>query len=313
MGDSPYFYWKIFDFSHCVNLNQFFVLHCIMAFLCIDIGGTNTFFGVGDDDFRKVKEIKTADFLSDINKSVKSVLEEADYPELEKVAVAAAGPIDKDKGLFYPPNIDKEFVQLKDPLEEFAEVEIINDCAAAVLGEYYYGETAENLLYITISSGIGAAFISNGDLVEGRDGNFGEVGHMKIGEELECGCGGTGHWEAYCSGNNLTNMAHELHDLEIDDPKELFEVEGENAEEALDEFKHRTCVGVANLINLYNPDKIIFGGAVALNHFDTILESIENGVKSEIVNEMPEMTLCGLGEIAVLHGLRVNCNGKVKE
>ena len=282
-----------------------------MAFLCIDIGGTNTFFGVGDDDFRKVKEVKTAEFLQDIDKAVKSVLEEAGYPELDQIAVAAAGPVDREKGLFYPPNIDREFVQIKEPLEEFAEVEIVNDCAAAVLGEYHYGETAENLLYITVSSGIGSAYVSDGELVEGRSGNFGEVGHMRIGDDLTCGCGGTGHWEAYCSGENIPEMTEELYDLDIDHARDLFEIDSVKSDKALEEFSNRMRIGVANMINMYNPDKIIFGGAVALNHFDTVLESIEGGIDSDIVNEMPEITLCGLGEIAVLHGLRVKCNGKI--
>jgi glucokinase len=280
-----------------------------MAFLCIDIGGTNTFFGVGDDEFGKVKEFKTAEFLQDIDEAVKLVLEEAGYPELDQIAVAAAGPVDREKGLFYPPNIDKEFVQIKDPLEEFAEVEVVNDCAAAVLGEYHYGETAENLLYITVSSGIGSAYVSDGELVEGSNGNFGEVGHMRIGDDLTCGCGGTGHWEAYCSGENIPEMTEELYDLDIDHAKDLFEIDSVKADKALEEFSDRMRIGVANMINMYNPDKIIFGGAVALNHFDTVLESIEDGIDSDIVNEMPEITLCGLGELAVLHGLRVKCNG----
>lgn len=281
-----------------------------MAFLCIDIGGTNTFFGVGDDDFRKVKEVKTAEFLQDIDKTVKSVLEEVGYPELDQIAVAAAGPVDREKGLFYPPNIDKEFVQIKDPLEEFAEVEVVNDCAAAVLGEYHYGETAENLLYITVSSGIGAAYVSDDELIEGSSGNFGEVGHMRIGDDLTCGCGGTGHWEAYCSGENIPEMTEELYDLDIDHAKDLFEIDSVKADKALEEFGDRMRIGVANMINMYNPDKIIFGGAVALNHFDAVLESIKDGIDSDIVNEMPEITLCGLGELAVLHGLRVKCNGE---
>lgn len=284
-----------------------------MAFLCIDIGGTNTLFGVGNGGFEKVEQVKTVEFLNNIQRTVESVLEDAGHSEVEEVAVAAAGPVDREKGLFYPPNIDREFVQIKEPLQEFAEVNIVNDCAAAVLGEYHYGESAENLLYITVSSGIGAAFVSEGELVEGSNGNFGEVGHMKIGDDLNCGCGGTGHWEAYCSGENIPKMASKLYDLDIDHARDLFELNSEKAESAMQEFKKRTCVGIANLINLYNPDKIIFGGAVALNHFDTILDSIEEGIDAEIVNEMPEITLCGLGEIAVLHGLRVKCNGKVEK
>lgn len=278
-----------------------------MTFLCIDIGGTNTLFGVGDEGFEKVKELKTKEFLLDIETAIEEVISESGQEEVDQIAVAAAGPIDRDKGRFYPPNIDKEFVQIKDPLEEFADVDIINDCAAAVMGEYHYGESADELLYITISSGIGAAYVSEGQLVDGWNGNFGEVGHMTVGEEMSCGCGGEGHWEAYCSGNNLPKMAEELYDLDVDHAKEIFEINSKKAEKVIQEFKYRNRRGIANLINLYNPEKIVFGGAVALNHFEDVRDAVEGGIQEEVVNDLPEMTLCGLGEIAVLHGLRAAC------
>jgi len=275
-----------------------------MAFLCVDIGGTNTLIGVGNGDFQKLEQVKTADFLESIEDTIENVLSDAGYSSVEMVSVAAAGPVDREEGLFYPPNIDKECVQIREPLENFAETRIVNDCAAAVLGEYHYGESAEDLLYVTVSSGIGAAYISDGEMVEGFNGNFGEVGHMRIGDNLECGCGGTGHWEAYCSGENIPEMAENLYNIDLDHPRQLFQKE--SAEEALSEFCKRMRLGVANLINLYNPEKIVFGGAVALNHFDVIEESTE-GLEEEIVNEVPDIKLCGLGENSVLHGLRASC------
>lgn len=280
------------------------VLHCIMVFLCVDIGATNTVLGVGEEDFRKVEKVDTGDFLEDIVSCVETLLSMG-REDVDEVAVAAAGPVDMDEGLFCPPNIDMEKVQIREPLEKFAEVDILNDCAAAVFGEYHCGETAEDLLYITISSGIGAAFITNGKLVEGWNGNFGEVGHMTVGEERECGCGGRGHWEAYCSGENLVEMAEELHDFEVDYPREVFE---EGGEKVLEEFRERNATALADLINLCNPEKIVFGGAVALNHFREVEKSVEMIHDEEIVNERPEVSRCGLGEHSVLHGLRSHCN-----
>jgi len=278
-----------------------------MAFLCIDIGGTNTLFGIGEENFGKVKEMNTERFLSDVSGMVESVIEDSEAEDIQEIAVAAAGPVDREKGVFYPPNIDTEEVQIVEPLERFAETNIVNDCSAAVLGEYYYGESAEELLYVTISSGIGAAYVSEGELVEGWNGNFAEVGHITVGEELECGCGGRGHWEAYCSGENLTEMAEKLFDLDVERPQDIFNRESEKANKAEQKFKEKNKTGIADLINLYNPEKIVFGGAVAINHFDDVKEPVDEGLGDEIINEVPEMTLCGLGEIAVLHGLRSIC------
>jgi len=278
-----------------------------MVFLCIDVGGTNTLFGLGNGDFEEVRRVKTKDFLDDVEGTVESVLGGKSVSEVEDVAVAVAGPVDVERGLFYPPNIDKDVVRIREKLGKFGSVSIVNDCAAAVLGEYHYGESAESLLYVTISSGIGAAYIEDGRLVEGFDGNFGEVGHMKVGDSLECGCGGIGHWEAYCSGDNIPKMAEKLHNLKLDHPKDIFELETEKARKSRQEFNEKMRTGFVNLINMYNPEKIIFGGAVALNHFETIQEGLK-AVEDEAVNDIPEMCLCGLGDNAVLHGLRATCN-----
>lgn len=278
-----------------------------MVFLCIDVGGTNTLFGLGNGDFEEVRRVKTKDFLDDVEGTVDRVLDDKASSEVDDIAVAVAGPVEMEKGLFYPPNIDKDVVRIRERLEKFGEVSIVNDCAAAVLGEYHYGESAESLLYVTISSGIGAAYIEDAELVEGFDGNFGEIGHMKVGNNLECGCGGTGHWEAYCSGDNIPKMAEQLHNLKLDHPKDLFELETEKAQKARREFNEKMRTGFINLINMYNPEKIIFGGAVALNHFETIKGPLKN-IEDEVVNNVPEMCLCGLGDNAVLHGLRATCN-----
>ncbi len=278
-----------------------------MVFLCVDIGATNTVLGIGKEDFRKVKKVETENFLYEIGPTIENFLSRAGFEDVDEVTVAAAGPVEVEKGLFYPPNIDMEEVQIREPLEEFAEVNILNDCAAAVLGEYNYGETSEDLLYITISSGIGAAFISGGELVEGWNGNLGEVGHMKVGENLRCGCGGRGHWEAYCSGENLVEMAKKLHGFEVKNPREVFDKK-ERCEKVLEEFRRKNARALANLINLYNPEKIVFGGAVALNHFEEVKKSAEEISDEEVVNEMPEISRCGLEELSVLQGLRSYCN-----
>jgi len=81
-----------------------------MAFLCIDIGGTNTLIGLGNGDFEEKNRMKTKDFLSDIEENTRKVLQNTGYtPEdIEDVAVAAAGPMDREKGVFYPPNLSED-------------------------------------------------------------------------------------------------------------------------------------------------------------------------------------------------------------
>ncbi|MFB6203256.1 MAG: ROK family protein [Candidatus Nanohaloarchaea archaeon] len=287
-----------------------------MPFFCIDIGGTNTLIGVGNGDFEVVTRKKTDVFLDDIQGELKSVLEETDHgmEDIEETAVAAAGPIDREKGFFRPPNIEKEKVQLRTPLEEIGRVHIVNDCTSAVLGEYFYGDHgSEDLVYITISSGIGAGVIVDGNLAEGWNGNFGEVGHMTVaGGDMVCGCGGEGHWEAYCSGNSLPELGEEITGRSFEDAREIFDLyrEGDDgAEKVIERMNEINARGLANVVDVYNPGKILLGGAVALNHPE-VITGVEDEVRSAAINEVPEIEICSLGEKAVIHGLRAVCNGE---
>ena len=293
-----------------------------MAFLCIDIGGTNTILGVGNGDFKVTEKMRTERFLNDIEAAVDDALKfiEQDRDDIEQVAVAAAGPIDRKEKLFYPPNFfpdsGMEEVDLGALLPDAEDLIIVNDCTAAVVGEYHYGDhDTENLVYITISSGIGAGVILEGEVIEAVDGNFGEVGHMKVGDELECGCGGTGHWEAYCSGMNMPKMAKELFDADFKDAKQIFDQYdhyNSKAERTIAKMHEVNGFCVANVSNLFNPEKIIFGGALPLNHPEMVVNPLRNEVKEESVNRVPEIEHCDLEEESVLQGLRAVCNGKYK-
>ncbi|WP_414837790.1 ROK family protein [Candidatus Nanosalina sp. VS9-1] len=291
-----------------------------MAFLCIDIGGTNTIVGVGNGDFESVAKYSTGEFVENVREMIDEALKPShiQQEDIEQVAVAAAGPIDREKMVFYPPNVsDKqglEKINLEKALAGLGEITIINDCTSAVLGEYHYGgHKTDNLVYVTISSGIGAGAIIQGQLIEGKDGNFAEVGHMEISTELECGCGGQGHWEAYASGENLPKMADQLFDLKYDNAVEIFEQynRGDSqAQKVISQMQEANIQGLSNVATLYDPDKIVLGGAVALNHPETVVEPLEERVEERSVNSTPEVDLCSLGEKSVIHGLRAVCNGK---
>jgi glucokinase len=286
-----------------------------MAFLCVDIGGTNTLVGFGNGDFKVVEKYSTAEFLKNISGSLNQVISESDHrpSEVDQVAVAVAGPMDREEGVFYPPNIDMEKVQIKKPLEEFGNVKIINDCTSAVLGEYHYGDhDVDDLVYVTISSGIGSGIMMDGQLVEGWNGNLGEVGHIQLSDN-NIGDNGGNHWEGICSGNHLPGFAENLTGREFDNARHLFE-EYENrdcdAKHVIEEMKEINARGFAAIVNMFNPEKIVVGGAVALNHPRKVVEPLQDDVDDKVVNEVPEIKVCALDDKAVIHGLRAVCNGK---
>jgi len=194
------------------------------------------------------------------------------------------------------------------------DITLLNDCNAAVLGEYVYGtDDAENMVYLTISTGIGAGIIVDGSLVEGKDGNFGEIGHIIVDNNgLSCGCGGTDHWEAYCSGNNLPRMAEELHGYSCSDARDLFAAYKNGDRDAaavVDTMQSYNARGLANIMNMFDPELIAVGGGVALNHPDVVVDGLEQRMEEEAVNTVPSVSLCSLREQAVIHGLRAVCNG----
>lgn len=286
-----------------------------MVLLCVDIGGTNTLIGVGNGDFEEVERLKSEKFLQDIESNLDRILDSANHSrnDVKKVAAAAAGPMDRDQGVFYPPNLSNnselDKVQIEKPLSKFGDLQIVNDCSAAVKGEYEYGESAEDMIYITISSGIGLGAIFDGKLIEGAQGNFGEIGHMKINGELECGCGGKGHWEAYCSGNRLPEMAEELFDADFQNSVEIFDEYykgNKQAEKVIEKMQEVNRQALINVINLYNPSKIVLGGPVVLSHREIMIEDIRENLESKAVNQVPEIVPAELEDQSVLQGLKAS-------
>lgn len=284
-----------------------------MTYLCIDVGATKTLIGVGEQEFEMAKKVDTTDFLSDPS----SFLEDIPLEEVELAGIANPGPLDREKGVIFPPNIPKKKVEIKKLMEESLEkFFLINDCSAAVVGEYVFGDrSASTMVYITISTGIGGGVISDGKLLEGWHGNFAEIGHLNVGGYRECGCGGEGHWEAYCSGENLPGMTKSLTGEDFEDAREVFSEfkEGnEAAGEAVRKMRAYNAKGIANVVNAYNPELLVFGGAVVLNHPDIVIGGLEEKIKKNALCDLPRIEISSLGERSVLYGLLALCRQRDK-
>jgi len=171
------------------------------------------------------------------------------------------------------------------------------------------------MIYLTISSGIGAGVIVDGTVLSGWDGNAGEVGHITLDPDgvMPCGCGKRGHWEAYCSGENVPLYAKELHSgqdtaLAVDDPDlsaaDVFALAGSDrfADQVIDRVAEWNAQGVASLIHAYAPIVIYIGGAVALNNPDIIIERLREQVPELVMTNVPDIRLTTLGDDVVVKG-----------
>jgi len=254
-----------------------------------------------------------------------------DVASLEGVGIASAGPLDiKEGALINPTNLPFDYVPLTGPISEQLSVPafLTNDCTAAVLGEREFGagRGLDNLVYITMGTGIGGGAIVDGHLLLGKDGNAVEIGHITIDYEgrLECGCGKRGHWEAYCSGRNIPNyvrMRLEEIDEELKRQSLLFKkIKGEVSQlssqdlfeaakrgdklslQLVEELGVLNAIGFANVINAYDPSLITVGGTVALKNEELILPPIRKYVKNYAVNRLPKIIVTPLGENIGIYG-----------
>ncbi len=242
------------------------------------------------------------------------------------IGVASFGPLDLRKGrMASPSNLPYEDVPIVEPLREAlgARVVLMNDANAAALGERTYGagKKDENLVYVTISTGIGGGAMVDGHLLSGKDGNAAEIGHLVVDSlgRLTCGCGRKGHWEAYCSGRNLPNFARVLakedsggsleNQLGIErgrvDSATILRRAAEGnrfAVRVAGEMGKLNAVGIANTVNLYDPSLVTIGGAVALNNAELVLAPIRKLVPEYAINRPPRIILTPLGDDVGLLG-----------
>jgi len=195
----------------------------VQYYLGVDVGASFIRIGVIDGGGRVIEKIKVPmppegneDTVANI--IIKGAKEDlAKYlPSISAVGIGSIGPLDLKTGnVIIAPNLRwrvKRF-RLYAPLRIGLKLPIIigNDAMASVWGEYLFGQGVgkNNVVYITLSTGIGMGVIVDGHLLVGKDGNAHEMGHavVDIESDLQCGCGGYGHLEAIAGGGNIPKSA----------------------------------------------------------------------------------------------------------
>ncbi len=310
--------------------------------LGVDIGATNLRVAVGDrlgNIMAKLMEetdrsIEPFAISRQIIRLIRGLCKSLnlDIAEFAGIGIGSIGPLNlKRGGIEQPANIPGVgFVPIVEPLEDEFKLPVVllNDCVAAAVGEKFYGggKTIENLVYITISTGIGAGVYVNGNLLLGKDGNAHEVGHIVIDFDgrMVCGCGKRGHWEAYCSGRNIPNYVRYLiennlvagfekslpykltrGDLSKISAKMIYDSAKQADRFSLEVVKKigvLNAIGFATVVDVYDPELITVGGSVALYNSELILPFIMQHIAEYSINRAPEIKLTGLGEDIVLYG-----------
>jgi glucokinase len=254
----------------------------------VDIGGTKIAVGMLDSSGRILSrqerpsgsDLCLTDGLALIFAMLRSTAQEAGG-ELEGIGVGCTGPVDALAG-----RLERiEFLpgwqgcalaeELQDAFDVTAYLE--NDADAAALGELAWGagQGARRFIYLTVSTGIGAGLVIDGQLYRGVEGAHPEIGHHVIDPTgPKCFCGAHGCWEVMASGPALAARAGMPTALAVCQAAEHGDAA---ARQAVEQEAYYLGLGFANLVTLFTPDVIALGGGVMHSRhlfMDKILEII---------------------------------------
>ena len=280
----------------------------------VDLGGTNIAVGVVDNSCAIVgrASLKTnlprpaEEIVKSIAEAVRLALKDAGVApaEIEEVGIGSPGLIDPENGtVIYANNLKFQNVPLAALLEkEISKAcRVINDANAAAYGEYLAGagKGVKNLVLVTLGTGIGGGVIYNGKIYSGSHLAGTEPGHMVIVTNgYSCSCGRMGCWEVYASVTALIRQTKQMMYADLDSKmweicgRDLDAVNGRTAFDAMRQgdpagtqvFKRYVKyigIGIANLINLYDPDVICIGGGIS-REGETLLEPVRKLVVREL-------------------------------
>ena len=241
------------------------------------------------------------------------------WEQVRAVGIACGGPLDPFRGVIQsPPGLpgwdDVPLVRTVEAALQRPTV-VDNDATACAIAEWWFGAGRErgvrNLVYLTISTGVGGGLILDGRVYRGAAGNAGELGHLTIDYlGRQCGCGRRGCLEAYASGPQIAARARErlaegrdsslaaLPEITARDVAEAAATGDPVASEVWDETTAMLGSAVANILDVFNPDLVVLGGGVTRSG-DRLLGPVRDmGLRQAMppARNAADVVLAGLGD-----------------
>ncbi len=317
------------------------------ALVGIDIGGTKISICIGDSSGAIYASTRIATkSVPTWQKGCKAILETIHHLleklSLEKSAIAsmgisAPGPLSVVQGkILSPPNLPGwENAPIAQELQKKIKAPIFfnNDANAQVLAEHLFGayRKAQNLIYLTCSTGIGAGILLNGKLVQGASDTAGEVGHFTLDTKgPSCPCGQKGCFEVYCGGANfrktiqhavanekksgviLQEAGGKIDQIDLPHFAKALRKKDPLAKELWEEFTTRMAQGIGILLMTLNPEVLILG-TIALHMEDLLFPFLEKKLPLfcwDMPKNACKIAVASLkSEISELAGLALACGG----
>jgi glucokinase len=307
----------------------------------IDVGGTNTAFGIIDRE-GNILASDTIDtqihedvnlFVRDLTDAVNNLLASVKDISLKGIGVGAPNGNFFQGTIEFAPNLRwKGIVPLAKMIKDKIDVPVLltNDANAAAIGEMIYGAAKgmKDFIVITLGTGLGSGIVSNGQLIYGHDGFAGEIGHVIVDPNgRQCGCGRKGCLETYASATGLVKTVNQFLEERQDESslrkltkdqitsKKIYDAALAGDKLALEAFDY-TCkilgFTLANSVAYTSPEAIIlFGGLALAKEFmydatkkymeENLLQIFQNKVKI-IQSTIPENHAAILGGSALIWG-----------
>ena len=304
----------------------------------IDFGGTKILAGVIELSSGRLigtgkKKTRQPNDVTDVSKRLIAVVDEAlaeaniPQKDLAGIGIGAAGMVNRERGvLLNAVNLGLTEVPMTEPLSQHYGVpaKIANDVEAATLGELRFGagKGCDHFICIFVGTGIGSGIVIDGKILRGASGTAGEIGHtvlLPFGKQ--CGCGAYGCLEAYASRTAIAKMlvneinrgAVSVISDKIDLTKGILRSKAiSNALEVGDELVTRTVheaaqflgIGLATVINLLNPKRIILGGGLieASDDYLKIASAEAEARALKMAVKKTEIVKAALGDFAGIIG-----------
>jgi glucokinase len=249
----------------------------------VDLGGTNLRTALVSQNGEIVDKVKEPTHASDgharvvrkLIENIKAQLNSAlrNGTKISAVGVGAPGVIHADTGVVVKsPNFpDWNNLPLKKELEAALAlpVSIENDANAAALGEQWRGaaQGITSMIFLTLGTGVGGGIVLDGRIWPGADGMAGEIGHMTIiPDGRRCGCGNTGCLEMYASSRGIVMTYQERSSrVKVITSEDIYQAARRGdmlAGDVMKDMGRLLGIGIANLINIFNPEMIVIGGGV---------------------------------------------------
>lgn len=276
----------------------------------VDIGGTKIAAGVVDEEgsILETSKVSTPPTPEGVVDAIADAVRDVSTGhDVEAVGIGAAGYVDDKRAtVLFAPNINWRHEALKDKVEQRVGLPVVveNDANAAAWGEYRFGAGAghDDVVCITLGTGLGGGIIIGGKLHRGRFGVAAEFGHIRVVPDgLLCGCGSQGCWEQYASGRALVRYAKQRANATPENAELLLSlgdgtpegVEGKHISDAarqgdpvaIDSFRELARwagAGLADLASLFDPSAFIVGGGVS-DEGDLVLEPIRKSFRRWLV------------------------------